>query len=143
MQIFRSKKDWWVLAFLVCMTGLLLQLLMTMQAKGNIEAYPLHTATYIATIFVIWWPVVNTRYVVDDETLIISCMFLKWKIKLVDIQNIEPTSNSVSSPALSLDRLKIEYQKDGKNKFVLVSPKNKEKFCQALKTKKDTISCMV
>lgn len=132
VQKIHSKKDWWVLAFIVCMTGLLVQLLMTMQAKGNITAYPLHTATYIITILVLWWPVFNTRYVIDHENLIIHCIFLKWTIKLSDIQKIERTSNSVASPALSLDRLKIEYTKNGKQKFVLVSPRNKATFCQAL-----------
>ncbi|OTG88050.1 hypothetical protein B9T31_00545 [Acinetobacter sp. ANC 4558] len=132
MQKFHTKIDWWVYAFLICLTGLLIQLLITMQAKGNITAYPFHSITYLLTILVIWWPVANTRYVVDHENLIITCMFLKWKIKLSDIEKIEPTSNSVSSPALSLNRLKIEYTKGGKNKFVLVSPRNKDKFYQAL-----------
>lgn len=132
MQKFRSKKEWWVLAFLVCMTGLLVQLLVTMQAKGNISAYPIHAATYIITIFIIWWPIFNTRYVVDKEYLTIHCMFLTWKIKRTDIQSISATNNSIASPALSLDRLKIDYVKDGKTKFVLVSPKDQKAFYQAL-----------
>ena len=44
MHVFRSKKDWWLLAFVICMSGLLLQLLLTMQAKGTMQQYPLHTA---------------------------------------------------------------------------------------------------
>lgn len=140
MQKFRSKKDWWVLAFLICMTGLLIQLLLTMQAKGNIAAYPFHTATYIVVIIVMWWPVLNTRYVIDKEYLTIFCMFFKWKIKLTDIQNISSTSNSVTSPALSLKRLKIDYIQDGKAKFVLISPKNKQDFCQVLQQIESTIS---
>ncbi|ALH94527.1 PH domain-containing protein [Acinetobacter equi] len=132
MQKFHSKIDWWVLAFLVCMTGLLIQLLLSMQAKGNISAYPLHTATYILTIFIIWWPAINTRYVIDNGKLIIKCMFLKWQIPLEQIHKIETTTNSVASPALSLDRLKLEYTQNGKDKFIIVAPRNKQAFCKAL-----------
>lgn len=132
MQKFYSKKDWWVLAFLICMTGLLVQLLLSMQAKGNISAYPLHTATYILTIFVLWWPIFNTRYIVANGKLTIKCMFLKWHIQLDQILKVEKTTNSVASPALSLDRLKLEYTQDGKNKFIIISPRNKQAFCQAL-----------
>ena len=132
MKKFRSKKEWWVLAFVICMTGLIVQLLVTMYAKGNILAYPVHAATYMLTVIVLWWPILNTRYIVDDEYLIIHSMFLKWKIKRSDIQGISTTNNSVASPALSLDRLKVDYIKDGKAKFVLISPKAKTAFLTAL-----------
>ncbi|MFV5502021.1 hypothetical protein VXP95_04225, partial [Acinetobacter sp. 226] len=62
MHVFRSKKDWWLLAFVICMSGLLLQLLLTMQAKGTMQQYPLHTAVYILTIIILWWPLWSTRY---------------------------------------------------------------------------------
>ncbi|WP_257222498.1 MULTISPECIES: hypothetical protein [unclassified Acinetobacter] len=42
MYTFSSKKDWWVVAFIVCMSGLLIQLLLTMQAKGTMQQYPVH-----------------------------------------------------------------------------------------------------
>ena len=133
MQKFRSKIDWWVLAFLVCMTGLLVQLLLTMQAKGTMQAYPVHTAVYLLTIVVIWWPVWNTRYRVSEDCLTIRCLFLSWRIPLAQIQKVSPTNNSVASPAMSLKRLKIDYQQDGVNKFVLVSPRHPEQFCAAIK----------
>ncbi|WOE31110.1 MULTISPECIES: PH domain-containing protein [unclassified Acinetobacter] len=140
MQRFRSKIDWWVIAFVVCMTGLLGELLLTMQAKGNIVAYPFHSTVYMLTIILIWWPILNTRYIVDQHHLTIHCMFLTWKIKLSDIQHISPTNNSVSSPALSLKRLKIEYLKSGQSKFVLISPRNQTAFCQALQRHAPDIS---
>ena len=132
MHKFRSKKEWWVVAFVICMTGLIVQLLVTMYAKGNISAYPVHATTYMLTVVVLWWPILNTRYLVDDEYLVIHSMFLKWKIKRSDIQGISTTNNSVASPALSLDRLKVDYIKDGKAKFVLISPKDKTAFLTAL-----------
>ena len=53
MQKFHTKIDWWVLGFLIAMTGLLVQLLFTMYAKGTMVEYPEHTIVYILTIAVI------------------------------------------------------------------------------------------
>lgn len=132
MQIFRSKIDWWVLGFLICLTGLLLQLLLTMQAKGTLLQFPVHAAVYVMTIAFVWWPAWNTKYTVDEEYLSIRCLFLTWKIKRSEIQSISKTNNSVASPALSLKRLKVDYVKEGEPKFVLVSPRNQQAFCDAL-----------
>ena len=132
MQIFRSKIDWWVLGFLICLTGLLLQLLLTMQAKGTLLQFPVHAAVYVMTIAFVWWPAWNTKYTVDEEYLSIRCLFLTWKIKRSEIQSISKTNNSVASPALSLKRLKVDYVKEGEPKFVLVSPRNQQAFFDAL-----------
>ena len=132
MQKFRSKIDWWILAFFIAMSGLLLQLLLTMYAKGTLSQNLLFAVVYALTIVLIWWPVLNTRYVIDKDTLLITCLFLKWLIPLSSIQKVTKTDFSISSPALSLDRLRIDYLKDGQAKFILLSPRNKEAFCQAL-----------
>ena len=132
MQIFHSKKDWWVVAFVICMSGLLLQLLLTMYAKGTFVQYPLHSAVYMLAIAVLWWPILNTKYVIRAEHLHIQILFFKWKIPLHQITRVSPTNNSIASPALSLQRLKVEYQQAGKSKFILVSPRQQQAFCQAI-----------
>ena len=94
MQVFKSKKDWWLIAFLVCMTGLLLQLLLTMYAKGTMQQYPLHTAVYLLTVVVIWWPVWNTRYIIHEQKILeIKSMWMRWSIQLQDIQHIAVTDH--------------------------------------------------
>ena len=137
MHVFRSKKDWWLLAFVICMSGLLLQLLLTMQAKGTMQQYPLHTTVYVLTIIILWWPLWSTRYVVDNGILTIKSLWLSWKIPLSEIQSIQPTDHSIIAPALSLKRLRIDYTEDGVQKFVLVSPKNQTAFMQALQSHKN------
>lgn len=135
MQVFRSKKDWWVIAFLVCMSGLLVQLLLVMYSKGTMQAYPLHTAVYVLTIIVIWWPVLNTRYQIQNDVLTIKSMWLTWRIPLSCIQQVQTTDHSIIAPALSLKRLRIDYVEAGISKFVLVSPKQQQAFIQALNLK--------
>lgn len=137
MHMFRSKKDWWLLAFVICMSGLLLQLLLTMQAKGTMQQYPLHTAVYVLTILILWWPLWSTRYVVDNGVLTIKSLWLSWKIPLSEIQSIQPTDHSIIAPALSLKRLRIDYTDAGVQKFILVSPKNQTAFMQALQPNKN------
>ena len=143
MQIFRSKIDWWLLGFFICLTGLLLQLLLTMQAKGTLEQYPVHAAVYGLTALLVWWPIFSTRYKVDADTLLVQSMLFKWRIPLLQIQKVTATDHSVSSPALSLDRLKIDYEQRGQTKSVLVSPKDKARFCQALQAGNAEIICKI
>lgn len=131
MQVFHSKKDWWVVAFIICMSGLLIQLLLTMQAKGTMQQYPMHSAVYILTVLLLWWPF-NTRYLIFAEQLNIRSMFVGWQIPLQNIQRISPSQDLSAAPALSIKRLKIEYVQDGKTKFVMVSPKDPQAFAKAI-----------
>lgn len=131
MYTFSSKKDWWVVAFIVCMSGLLIQLLLTMQAKGTMQQYPVHTAVYVLTVLILWWPF-NTRYQITKTHLNIRSMFVRWRIPLVEIQRVSPSQDLSAAPALSIKRLKIEYVQEGKAKFVMVSPKDQQAFAQAL-----------
>ncbi|WP_171258493.1 PH domain-containing protein, partial [Acinetobacter pittii] len=62
----------------------------------------------------------------------------RWKININDITRIEPTHNPLSSPALSLDRLKIYYRKDGRVATVMISPKDKESFLNTLNNSSGT-----
>ena len=132
MQIFRSKIDWWVLGFIISMTGLLLQLLLTMYAKGTIVQYPEHTTVYILTIILLWSPIFTTYYSLDTDMLTVRSLFFKWHIPLANIQKISATDHLDVSPALSLQRLRIEYLKDGEKQVILISPKKIDAFRQAL-----------
>ena len=75
----------------------------------------------------------NTCYVIDVGTLRIRSGPFRWTIPLADIVEITPSRNPLSSPALSLDRLKISL---GKRKFVLVSPEDKAGFIRAIEQAK-------
>ncbi|MEG2300376.1 PH domain-containing protein [Acinetobacter johnsonii] len=133
MQKFRSKMDWWFLGFIIAMSGLLAQLILTTYGKGILMQNLLFVVVYALTIVLLWWPLWSTRYVVDQEQLTIRSLCFKWIIPLSAIQSVSETDNSISSPALSLDRLKIEYLKQGQTKTILVSPKDKVAFKAALK----------
>ena len=73
---------------------------------------------------------INTSYTIKDETLYVKCGFLyKAQISIKSITKITETTNILSSPATSIDRLEIIY-----NKFdsVQISPKDKDGFIQTV-----------
>lgn len=129
---FRSKIDWWLLLiFIVITANIVIKIYEANHLYSLASNFP-HLIIYSLVIFIIWLPIFNTYYVVENNTLVIKSLVFRWKIKLNDITQIEPTHNPLSSPALSLDRLKIYYIKNEKIATVMISPKNKEAFLQAI-----------
>jgi hypothetical protein len=66
-----------------------------------------------------------THYTLEPRQLLVRSGPFKWKVPIKDITSITATSNPLSSPALSLDRLRIEY---GRGSAIMVSPRNKDQF---------------
>ena len=53
-------------------------------------------------------------------------------IPLASIDEVEPVRNPLGAPAWSLDRLRVDYRKNGQRTFVLISPDDKLAFMQEL-----------
>ncbi|QOL24982.1 PH domain-containing protein [Thalassotalea sp. LPB0316] len=130
MTIFKSKQDAWLIA--VVYTSSFICFI----ASGYVLAQGLSITNIIIAavtalvggVFPIWL-IVSLKYVVDEKLLKIICGPFKWHIELSAINSVVPSSDLVSSPALSLDRLLINY---GFGKTVLVSPKDKKGFIGAI-----------
>ena len=85
----------------------------------------------IAVLGFIAYLFTSTYYIINGNDLIVRSGFLfKRTIKIDRIKKIEETNNPLSSPAASLDRLAIYYNKFD---FVLISPKDKMDFIAQLK----------
>lgn len=72
----------------------------------------------------------NTNYTIKDNLLFIKSGFFNYKpIQISSIKKIVNTNNPISSPATSLKRILISY-----NKFdsIIISPKNKDAFIAEL-----------
>jgi len=129
---FRSKIDWWLLLIFIIITANIVIKIYEANHHYSLASNFSHLIIYSLVIFLIWLPIFNTYYVVENGTLVIKSLVFRWKININDITQIEPTHNPLSSPALSLDRLKIYYMKNRKIVTVMISPKNKEAFLQAI-----------
>lgn len=75
---------------------------------------------------------ITIEYEITDSQLIVRESKTKWGTTVIDIntiKSIEPTHTIISSPAASLDRLRINYNKYDE---VIISPRRKEEFIQHL-----------
>ena len=85
--------------------------------------------TILLTTFISWvW--FGTYYEIKGKQLIVVGGPFRWKIDVMSINSIRKTLNPLSSPALSLKRLEIQY---GKYNTILISPKHDNKFCEMMK----------
>ena len=70
---------------------------------------------------------------IEDGELLIRSGPMRWRIPVQDIRRIEASRSWLSSPALSLDRLRIHHcRATGRMRQVLVSPRDRQGFVQAL-----------
>lgn len=127
---FRSGISWWLAGFVIFVLGG--TSLLTLK-EGTWVGFVINTPILIWFIHML----LNTYYTIEAETLIITCgIFPKLRIPIKDIHHIKETWNPLSSPALSMDRLEIKY---AQRKFVLISPKHKNDFIDAMLTKNSQI----
>lgn len=129
-RVFRSKVDGWfrVVIFLVIAAEFAV-------IAGAAVSVPDPLATTgiilgsLAVVALLLSVLLNTSYTVDRGVLKARSGPLCWKVPLDQIQSVEMTRSALSSPALSLDRLRIRY---GKGRFILVSPADKPGFLRAI-----------
>ncbi len=122
MKVFTSKIDWWL--------GLLLVYPVFRSVVGMINGDALGYLGIVLIITIIIFSSKTTRYIINDTQLVIKCMFIvNEKIDIEKIRKIEKTSSILSSPALSMDRIAVKY-----NKFdeIYISPKEKQLFVDEL-----------
>ena len=127
--VYRSRVDRWLVAVLVAaaVTCLGASIVSLRTASGIELLVPL--AALLGGIGLPLWLLATTRYTLTDEWLEVTSGPFRWRIPLAQITSITPTSNPLSSPALSLDRLRVAY---GSGKTVLISPEDKRRFIEDL-----------
>lgn len=77
-------------------------------------------------------------YAMEESYLFIRCLAIEThKIPYEDILNVTAVRNHEKdrSPALSPDRIRVDYKKDGKITWMHISPRNREEFQELLRKK--------
>lgn len=130
---YHSKQDWWVgvlvwgpLVLLVVVAGYQLT---SGGPEGQGQALALAALLYGGIMRALAHPV---YYEIDPPALRIRSGLLHYSIPLAGIDSVRPTRNPLSAPALSLDRLRIDYRKGKKAAFALISPEDRAAFLRAL-----------
>lgn len=126
---FRSKIDTWLLAVLIAsMAASLLAAIavIIVQSPGRWWIAAITTGIGLGLPL---WLVLSTRYTLEDHQLTVQSGPFKWRILLADIIGIAPTRDPLSSPALSLDRLRIDYSS---GRSLMISPRDQGAFLRAV-----------
>ncbi len=118
MILFKSKIDWWLMLLIIVVFGYPI-------VDGILSKKYVLSLVFALILTLFYFLAKSIQYKIDGENL---CIW-KTKIPIQSIRKIYRTNNPLSSPALSLDRIAIVY-----NKFdeVLISPKEREKFINEL-----------
>jgi Bacterial PH domain len=80
------------------------------------------------------WLLLSTDYRVDAHTLKVRSGPFHWTIPLAEISAVRESNSVLSSPALSLKRLKIVH---GRGRTILLSPADRDGFMKAIGRKID------
>jgi len=118
MKIYKSKIDWWLIILILVLFGYPI-------VDGILSKDYILSLIFGLILIVFFFLSKTIQYKIDGENLVIW----KTKIDIKTIRKVYRTNNPLSSPALSLDRIAIVY-----NKFdeVLLSPKEREEFINEL-----------
>jgi len=124
-RVFVSKISWWLFA------SILLILVVTSMMAITDGAYIVLIFMLPSLGFIVWL-LRSTYYEVQPQAQLLRVVSgpLTWQIPVASIKRIKNSHNVLSSPALSLDRLKIYYNRYDE---ILVSPRDKANFIEALR----------
>ena len=129
---FPSKRDEWIEALILL--GVLVSL------AGGIVSLIVMGASWTEMILagslllgmdsLMLWVLYGTGYTITSERLLIRCGPMSFGVRLESIEFIFPTRSPWSSPACSLDRLRIVYGLSQQS--IMISPEDKSGFLSAI-----------
>ena len=132
MKLYRSKVD-----FLAALMYLVIVLLVDGAAMGTsmevLSSVSPHTAIWvffgalcIPVLMLLF--LLPLRYVLTSDELAIRSGLLRWRIPVDSILRVSHARSILPAPALSRDRLRVDYQRGNRTTFVYVSPVDRARF---------------
>ena len=136
---FPSKRDTWIVALiwgsvLISLIGGIVPLVIS-GISGPENGFVVVLITAMDGLML--WVLYGTGYWVTRDELLTRCGPFSFRIRMADIESIVPTMSVLSSPACSIDRLKIVYGLSQQN--LMVSPSDQAGFLSAIVQKCPTL----
>lgn len=126
-RTYPSKRDWWLMVILWgTVIAMVVGTIAVLRAPEPVKTKIGIVVIFVATGAFIVWTLLGTCYVLSDERLVVRSGPFRWRIALDAIHAVEPSRSPLSSPALSLDRLRIRYGL--RHQSVLISPDEQQQF---------------
>jgi len=124
--VFSSKKDWWMRIVIWTLIGMFGWVFYhSIQQPVDLLGIIL-MPLMIYLLSAIWF---HTQYKLEKERLNILYVPLKKSIQIQDIHSVCHTKNPFVAPALSMNRIEINY---GKYKTIQIAPNNINQFIHEL-----------
>jgi transglutaminase-like putative cysteine protease len=130
---FESKRDLWIVLLMRVMPVFVLAIIGSIWYRQHADwRGPVAGAVIliIVELFFVEYVLRSTYYQIEGDTLVIRSAFITWRVPIREIRSVTPTRSPISSPALSIDRLRIEYGP----KWILISPADREGFIATLRS---------
>ena len=131
-SVYHSRIDQWLFMVFAIASLLAVGACVPLLLYGSWVEWLLAGLTVAAGIGLPWWVMLTTVYTVTTGFLHIRSGPFHWQVPLRQIHSIKRTRSALSSPALSLDRLKIDYS-DARS--IMISPEDAERFLAELKSR--------
>jgi hypothetical protein len=129
-KIYKTAVDWWLDPTLAI--GPLVGAGVTVGSlvAGQLAAAVIGGGVLTFVVLLYMLVVIPIRYEIADGALTVRAgVALRLVIAWDRVRSIEPSSSPISSPALSMKRLRVTYAKpDGKDGWVLISPTDRTAF---------------
>jgi membrane protein YdbS with pleckstrin-like domain len=132
MLRFRSKVDSWLVLLVVATGALAIAACAPMIRIGSGGAIAIAAGLVALVVGFPAWLLSATHYTLEEQALKIRGGPFRWTIPYRDITDVKPSRSPLSSPALSLDRLRIEYG----GKSIMISPVDRASFIQELDSRR-------
>jgi hypothetical protein len=123
-RTYRSKVDGKIAGVTVLTIAVLIVAGATLPDRNHDTAIVLHAVSLFCLALCVW-TLLGTYYVIDATSLVVRSGPFHWTVALRDIRSVQATRDIRSGPALSFDRLRIEY---GAGRVLLISPREKDAF---------------
>ena len=130
--VYRSQVDQWLLVVFGVAALAAVGACGALLYYGSYLEWLIAVATLLVGVGLPWWLLQSTTYTLTTGFLTVRSGPFHWGVPLRQISRITATRNPLSSPALSLDRLRIEYS-DGK--ILMISPEDRRRFLADLRSR--------
>jgi hypothetical protein len=126
-----SKIDWWLVPLLCAPPLAAIAICIQCALAGDTRGLMIGIASLLFVAGLYFGLVFPMRYGLGDTHLVVRSGFLRQRIPLADISEVRPTFNPLSSPALSLNRLRVQFGQ-GFFRGVMISPADRNCFLDEL-----------
>jgi membrane protein YdbS with pleckstrin-like domain len=136
-SIHTSKVDTWLILVAALAAGASVGVAVALLREGGVPVVVMVPVVVVLGAGLPLWTLFGTRYELTPGRLRIRCGPFRWTVPLNEIRAVTPTRNPLSSPALSLDRLRIDY---GRGSSVMISPRDQARFLEDMGRYRSAVS---